>query len=101
MNKRLRIDPIFDDVQRGDDDYMPVMTVVRNGIFEGYRYKFSRSFGAEKCTNRIEALNVIARMMYTAGSTDVYISRNKGTAYSDLGGISSQSQTFVNRAHER
>jgi len=41
------------------------MTVVRNGIFEGYRYKFSRSFGADKCATRIEAINVIAKMMYT------------------------------------
>lgn len=77
MNNWLRIDPVFDDIQRGDDDYMPIMTVVRNGIFEGYRYKFKRSFGADKCTSRIEAINVIAKTLYTAGSTDVYVSRQK------------------------
>lgn len=101
MNTWLRIDPVFDDIQRWDDDFMSVMTVVRNGIFEGYRYKFSRSFGADKCATRIEAINVIAKMMYTVWSTDVYTTRQKWTAYVDTNGISSQSQNFINRAHER
>lgn len=101
MNSRLRIDPVFDDVQRWDDNYMSVMTVVRNGIFEGYRYKFSRSFGGDKCTSRIESVNVVAKMMYTAGSSDIYVSRPKGTAYVDSNNLSSQAQNFVNWAHER
>lgn len=101
MNKRLRIDPVFQDIQRGYDDYMHVMTAVRNGIFEWYKFTYSRQFLADKCTSRIEAVNVIARMMYAAWSRDVYVSRQNGTAYVDLNDITRESQNFVNRAHER
>lgn len=102
MNKRLRIDPVFQDVQRGDDTYMHIMTAVRNGIFLGYKFTYSRQFLPEKCTSRIEAINVIARMMYTAGSRDVYVTRQNGTAYIDVtSDISRESHNFVNRAHER
>lgn len=101
MNKRLRIDPVFQDVQRWDDNYMHIMTAVRNGIFEWYKFTYSRQMLPGNCTSRIEAINVIARMMYAAGSRDVYTTRQNGTAYVDLAGITRESQNFVNRAHER
>jgi hypothetical protein len=39
--------------------------------------------------------------MYTAGSTDIYVSRPSGTAYIDTNNFSSQIQNFINWAHER
>lgn len=101
MNKWLSINPVFSDVQKWKDSYMSVMTVVRNGIFEGYQYTHSRKFEWDKCSTRYEVITVLARMMYTAGSTDVYVSRPSWTAYIDMNGFSSQTQNFINWAHER
>jgi len=101
MNDWLNINPVFSDIQKWKDSYMSVMTVVRNGIFEGYQYTHSRKFEWDKCSTRSEVINVLARMMYNAGSTDVYVSRPSGTAYIDSNNFSTQSQNFVNRAHER
>lgn len=44
MNSWLNINPVFSDIQKGNDNYMSVMTVVRNGIFEGYQYNHARKF---------------------------------------------------------
>lgn len=101
MNDWLNINPIFSDIQKWKDSYMSVMTVVRNGIFEWYQYTHSRKFEWDKCSTRIEVINVLARMMYNAGSTDVYVSRPSGTAYIDSNNFSIQSQNFINWAHER
>ena len=101
MNEWLDIDPVFSDVQKGKDSYMSVMTVVRNGIFEWYQYSHSRKFEGDKCSTRSEVITVLARMMYTAWSTDVYVSRPSGTAYIDANSFSTQTQNFINWAHER
>jgi len=101
MNNWLNINPVFADIQKWKDSYMSAMTVVRNGIFEWYQYTHSRKFEWEKCSTRVEVINVLARMMYTAGSTDVYVSRPSGTAYMDANGFSLQTQNFINWAHER
>ncbi len=101
MNTWLSVSPVFADVQKGNDNYMSIMTVVRNGIFEGYNYTYSRKFEWDKCSNRIETVNVLAKMMYNAGSTDIYVSRPSGTAYIDTNGFSLQVTNFINRAHER
>lgn len=101
MNSWLNINPVFSDIQKGNDNYMSVMTVVRNGIFEGYQYNHARKFEWDKCTTRLESIIVLAKMMYNAGSTDVYVSRPTGTAYIDTNTLSVQSQNFINWAHER
>ncbi len=101
MNDWLNINPIFLDVQKWKDNYMSVMTVVRNGIFEWYQYTHSRKFEWEKCSTRSEVITVLARMMYTAGSSDVYVSRPSGTAYIDTNDFWSQTKNFINWAHER
>lgn len=101
MNQWLGVDPVFADIQRWDDNYMSVMTVVRNGIFEWYQYTHSRKFEWDKCSSRIETITVLARMMYNAGSTDIYVSRPSGTAYVDTNSLNTQTQNFINWAHER
>lgn len=101
MNSWLNISPVFSDVQKWNDNYMSVMTVVRNGIFEWYQYTHSRNFEWERCSTRSEVITVLAKMMYTAGSTDIYVSRPSGTAYIDTNNFSSQIQNFINWAHER